>query len=164
MTSINSSLGCSEIAKDCLASVAKQLLGWDTMYNDNVDQTAIVQAISAHIPITTETYSLAITIVASDNDAEKLVREMLMYEEDEELPSDTNFADSVGEFCNLVAGEIKKRLHSQGHAVKISVPCIEQGIFESTTCKYAEPKSWQFELGPIHGHLKLEQTNITGDN
>ena len=148
-TSLND---CSLVTLDCFVSTTDLLLGWETEVIDDGQSANLENAISAQIPIETDSLSFEITILVDSGEAEILAREMLMCDEDEPLPDDTRVEDSVGELCNLVAGTVKKQIHAEGHVVKIGCPEILCENLQDVLGKKFE-HVWQLKSGPIFPQL-----------
>ena len=68
----------------------------------------------------------SLNIQLDDNFARIMAAAMLGIELDE-IESDEEVHDVIGELCNIIGGDLKSRLCDTGFACQLSIPCITSG-------------------------------------
>ncbi len=101
---------------------------------------------SAVVALVSDTASVQLGFAATENGCKSLARALLCMDPGEELPAE-DVADAVGEVVNIIAGQVKRVIGTQDATVKIGLPLVVHGKFE--TSDSVEAAFADLNVGPV---------------
>ena len=127
-----------------LATVA---LGFDGSNVVGPRDTLPKDLTSALIALVSDTSSVQLGVASTKEGCQQLARALLCMEPDEDdLPED-DVSDAVGEVINIVGGQVKRLIGGPDSTMKLGLPLIVHGRFESAD--NLETSILDLTVGPV---------------
>jgi CheY-specific phosphatase CheX len=101
---------------------------------------------SAVIALVSDSASVQLGVASTEDGCKTLARALLCMDPGEELPPD-DVADAVGEVANIIAGQVKRCIGDQASQVKLGLPLVVHGRFE--TSDSVETAFADLNVGPV---------------
>lgn len=80
---------------------------------------------------------------------------MLMIEDDEDLPEDSDPNDALSEIANMVAGEVKKCRFDQKEKMKVGIPIVLSGSIKCNCCDGQKMANSEMLIGPARVQITV---------
>lgn len=126
MSDAAQTLNIRQTAIETLVEVFSTMLSLEAKPNDDVAVPDWGERVTGCVGLAGETVTGTIYVHLSDTLAKQAAAAMLGMTV-EELGSDSDVNDVVGELCNMVAGNLKSALCNAGARCAISPPCVIRG-------------------------------------